>query len=201
MLNHALNSGLFPVRWIGCDVAYGCDHSFIDGLEPLEGVCYFVTTNAKEQIFREGPEIYPPKRLGGKGRPLKHATYSTERTTVQQVTEDPDIAWETVVLMEGSKGPIQVKWKIIRCIASRKDGNGNYVKPSEGIWLYSRLYENGDTKYFISNAPEETSAGELDHAATLRWRIEQCFEECKSNLGMSHYNVGVTTDGCVICHL
>lgn len=75
----------------------------------------------------------------------------------------------------------------MRCIASRKDGNHNYVNPGEDIWLYIRLYENGDTKYFISNAPAETSAGELDRAATLRWPIEQCFEECKSNLGMSHY--------------
>lgn len=95
--------------------------------------------------------------------------------------------YHTVVLMEGSNGPIQVKRKIIRCIASRKDGTRNYVKPGEDIWLYIRLYENGDTKYFISNARAETSAGELGRAATLRWPIEQCFEECKSNLGMSHY--------------
>ena len=95
--------------------------------------------------------------------------------------------YHTVVLMEGSKGPIQAKRKIIRCIASRKDGTRNYVKPGEDIWLYIRLYENGDTKYFISNARAETSAGELGRAATLRWPIEQCFEECKSNLEMSHY--------------
>lgn len=187
MLNQALKSSLFPVRWIGCDAAYGCDHSFIDGLELPEGVFYFAATNAKEQIFRERPEIYPPERSGGKGRPSKHAAYSIEKTTVRQVAEDPEIAWETVVLMEGSKGPVQAKRKIIRCTASRKDGNRNYLKPGEDIWLYIRLYENGDTKYFISNAPAETSAGELDRAATLRWPIEQCFEECKSNLGMSHY--------------
>lgn len=60
------------------------------------------------------------------------------------MAEDPDITWETVVLMEGSKSPVQVKRKIIRCIASRKDDNRNYVKPGENIWLYIRLYENGD---------------------------------------------------------
>jgi len=26
-----------------------------------------------------------------------------------------------------------------------------------------------------------------ERAATLRWPIEQCFEECKSYLGMDHY--------------
>lgn len=105
MLDQALKSGLFPVRWIGCDAAYGCDHRFIDGLELPEGVYYFAATNAKEQIFRERPEIYLPERTGGKGRPPKHATYSTEKTSVKQVAEDSDIAWETVVLMEGRKVP------------------------------------------------------------------------------------------------
>ena len=28
---------------------------------------------------------------------------------------------------------------------------------------------------------------ELDRAATLRWPIEQCFEKCKSNLGIGYY--------------
>ena len=28
---------------------------------------------------------------------------------------------------------------------------------------------------------------EIDKAATMRWPIEQCFEECKSYLGMGHY--------------
>lgn len=62
-----------------------------------------------------------------------------------------------------------------------------YIKPGEKIWLYLRRYEDGTIKYFVSNAPEDTSIEELDRAATLRWPIEQCFEECKSYLGMSHY--------------
>lgn len=66
-------------------------------------------------------------------------------------------------------------------------GNRNYVKPEEAVWLYVRRYEDGTIKYFVSNAPDHISYTELDPAATLRWPIEQCFEECKSYLGMAHY--------------
>lgn len=36
-------------------------------------------------------------------------------------------------------------------------------------------------------APADIDICELHHAATLRWPIEQSFQECKSFLGMGHY--------------
>lgn len=185
MLNRAMCSGLFQARWVGCDAAYGNDHDFLDGLELPKGVWYFAATNAKEQVFREYPEMFYPER--GRGRPRKHPVLSGKPVSVQEIAEEPSIPWETVVLAEGAKGPIMAERKCIRCFACRKDGNRNYVKAGEEIWLYLRKYADGEIKYFVSNAPGELPAHELDRAATLRWPIEQCFEECKSSLGMGHY--------------
>jgi len=185
MLNRAMCSGLFQARWVGCDAAYGNDHDFLDGLELPKGVWYFAATNAKEQVFREYPEMFYPER--GRGRPRKHPVLSGKPVSVQEIAEEPSIPWETVVLAEGAKGPIMAERKCIRCFACRKDGNRNYVKAGEEIWLYLRKYADGEIKYFVSNAPGELPVHELDRAATLRWPIEQCFEECKSNLGMGHY--------------
>ncbi|MGM0110174.1 hypothetical protein [Enterococcus sp. DIV0187] len=42
-------------------------------------------------------------------------------------------------------------------------------------------------KCFLSNAPETTAQTTMDHLATSRWSIEQCFQECKSYLRMGHY--------------
>ncbi len=39
MIRRTLKSGKFPVKWIGCDAAFGSDHSFLMGLP--ESVCYF----------------------------------------------------------------------------------------------------------------------------------------------------------------
>ena len=185
MLNRAMRSGLFQARWIGCDAAYGNDHDFLDGLELPKGVWYFAATNAKEQVFREYPEMFYPER--GRGRPRKHPVLSGKPVSVQEIAEEPSIPWETVVLAEGAKRPIMAERKCIRCFACRKDGNRNYVKAGEEIWLYLRKYADGEIKYFVSNAPGELPVHELDRAATLRWPIEQCFEECKSSLGMGHY--------------
>ena len=59
--------------------------------------------------------------------------------------------------------------------------------PGIEVWVYIRRYEDGTIKYFISNAPSETEMAVLDKLATMRWSIEQCFQECKSYLGMAHY--------------
>ena len=123
----------------------------------------------------------------GRGRPRKHPVLSGKPVSVQETAEDPSVPWETVVLAEGAKGPVVAERKFIRCFACRKDGNRNYVKPGPEIWLYLRKYADGEIKYFVSNAPGELPSHELDRAATLRWPIEQCFEECKSSLGMGHY--------------
>ncbi|MFR2578068.1 MAG: hypothetical protein ACLTAG_00310 [Mediterraneibacter gnavus] len=51
----------------------------------------------------------------------------------------------------------QVQRFIIRVVSCRKDGNRNYVKPGEAVWLYARRYEDGTIKYFVSNAPDHIS--------------------------------------------
>lgn len=185
MLNQALDSGLFQVQWIGCDAAYGNDHAFLDGLHLPEQTWYFAATNSKEQVFVEKPQECMPQ--AGRGRPLKHPRLSVCPVSVKRVAENPEIPWEWVTLAEGAKGPIMAQRKLLRCISCRADGCRSYIKPGPEIWLYIRKYEDGTIKYFVSNAPEETETQALDHAATLRWPIEQCFEECKSYLGMAHY--------------
>ena len=91
------------------------------------------------------------------------------------------------MLAEGAKGPILAERKFLRCLSCHADGSRNYVKPGDEIWLYLRKYAGDEIKYFICNAPADLPVGELDRAATLRWPIEPCFEECKSNLGMGDY--------------
>jgi hypothetical protein len=60
-------------------------------------------------------------------------------------------------------------------------------RPNQEIWLYARKYVDGKQKFFISNAAEDTPIEKFRDLALRRWSIEQCFEECKSDLGMDHY--------------
>lgn len=185
MMNRILETNLFDIQWIGCDAAYGNDHTLLDSLKLPEGVWYFAATNSQERIYLEYPQTTYPKTK--RGFPQKHPEYSVKPIEVCRVAENDAIPWEEITLAEGSKGPITAERKLLRCYASRSGKHRRHIGPSEEIWLYIRRFANGETKYFVSNAPSDMPLEELDRAATLRWPIEQCFEECKSNLGMDHY--------------
>ena len=185
MLQKAVESGLFDVKWIGCDAAFGNDHEFIDSLP--ESVCYFAGTNSNELVFLSMPEMTVPEQPA-KGRRPKHEIPSISPVQIKTIASDDNFPWQRVMLFEGSKGGVYADFKCLRCISCRTTTKfGNYVHPHTDVWLYMRRYENNDIKYFISNAPETIAVAELHEAATLRWPIEQCFEECKSYLGMSHF--------------
>jgi SRSO17 transposase len=140
----------------------GCDHNFIDSLP--KSTYYFVSVPNNERIFLPN---------------------ETSPTTVKTLAENNDFVWERVGF-EGSKGIAYSDVKIIRCKSVRTNDKNKTVKHDD-VWLYIRRYANGDTKYFLTNSPEDTPTHELHEAATLRWSIEQCFEECKSNLGMADF--------------
>ena len=184
-LAKATESGYFNTKWIGCDAAFGCDHDFLDALP--ESAWYFAATNAKELVFLSRPEMSLPAQPQT-GRKYKHKVPSFSPVSVKTIAEDNRVPWERVALFEGSKGIVHAHIKYLRCVSCRTSTRfGNYVYPHKDVWLYIRRYENQDIKYFLSNAPADIEITELHEAATLRWPIEQCFEDCKGYLGMGHF--------------
>ena len=43
--------------------------------------------------------------------------------------------------------------------------------------------------YYLSNAPASARLSLFVWLSGIRWAVEQCFEETKSELGMDHYEV------------
>lgn len=182
MINEVMNSQLFEVECIGCDAAFGSDHTFLDSLP--ESVYYFAAVRENERIFRNMPQVAVPENSGKGGR-YKHPRSLEEPMQIKTILNDESIPWIKRIIAEGSKGPIVAQVKTLRCISCRKE-NQLFVPKSE-IWVYIRKHEDGTIKYFVSNMPCDTDVAELDRLATSRWSIEQCFQECKSYLGMTHY--------------
>lgn len=187
LLNAVLASGRFQVKWIGCDAAFGCDHVFLHSLP--SSVYYFASVRATELVFKEMPKMIVPESSSEKGgRRFKHPRPTIAPVSVESIAKDDTIAWSQVVLTQGAKGPVIADVKYIRCVSCGSTTKfGNYIAPAEEVWVYIRKYADGTIKYFLSNAPAEISPRELHLAATMRWPIEQCFQECKSYLGMGHY--------------
>ena len=89
------------------------------------------------------------------------------------------------MVSEGTKGPIAYELARKR-VTLCKDG-----LPKRTVWLViKRSLEASPTyAYDISNAPESTSLRLFVWLSGIRWAIEQCFEETKTELGMDHYAV------------
>jgi len=60
-------------------------------------------------------------------------------------------------------------------------------KPGIKQWLILRRLEDGQLKYYLSNASARVAKSTLRRALVRRWPIEQCFEDGKKHLGMDHY--------------
>jgi SRSO17 transposase len=166
MIDDMAGSGLFKIKWVGADSFFGRNKSFLDGLP--DGVLYFA-----DILFNM--KVYPMGDATGSAAP------EPVSVAARDVAADEAIPWSRIVLAEGSKGPIIADEKCVRVYENR-DG-----KPCDDVWLYIRRFTDGKLKYALSDAPADMPIAELRQAATMRWPIEQCFEECKSDLGMDHY--------------
>jgi SRSO17 transposase len=67
-----------------------------------------------------------------------------------------------------------------------KDG-----QPAQTVWLVIKRTLHGQPRYwyYISNAPMSVPFRLFVWLSDVRWAIEQCFEETKTELGMDHYEV------------
>src|SRR5262245_6498351 len=67
-----------------------------------------------------------------------------------------------------------------------KDGS-----PTMAVWLLIKRTRGANPQYwyYLSNAPGSAPLWLFVWLSGVRWAIEQCFEETKTELGMDHYEV------------
>src|SRR5207245_3654044 len=107
-----------------------------------------------------------------------------EPCTVMAVAASlPASRWYRRTVSEGTKGPIIYEFARQR-ITLCKDG-----LPERAVWLVLKrtIGVEPTYTYYISNAPVSTPLRTLVWLSSVRWAIEQCFEEGKTELGMDHY--------------
>lgn len=182
LINKIAATGLFPAKWIGCDATFGSDSNFLRSL-PQE-MNYFAGIRSNTKVFLEKPEVGLPqyKGRGPKPKKIKLIAGQPEPQAVVKISQAADTKWTSVILAEGAKGPIVAEVTALRVYLSK-----NGLPEENDCWLFIRRSQDGQIKYAISNAPKNIPFSELCEASTMRWPIEQCFEEGKSHLGMGDY--------------
>jgi len=180
LLLDAEKSAAFTCRWVGMDSFFGKDSAFRDAVG--EKYYYFADIHANTTVWLERPVIAIPAYKGRGPRPTKEKPL-TDPIHVNELVQDPSLPWKTVSLGEGAKGPIFAEFVHLRVIECRDN------MPGSQLWLIIRKNADGNTKYAFSNAPLEIPMEELVRASSMRWSIEQLFQEGKGYLGMDSYEV------------
>ena len=184
LLRALVASGSLPARWVTCDEAYGQDPAFLDGVAEL-GLGYCAEVPHSTRVWTERPATAVPP-APAHGRPPTRVRLATGAPRSQEVravaAQQPESAWQRLTLLQGSHGPLQAEFCVLRVFASRQK------LPGPAVWLLLRRHpRTHKLKTYLCDAPAEMARPDLAHLAGCRWPIETCFQEGKQNLGLGDY--------------
>jgi SRSO17 transposase len=188
MLQEISQEETIPFKYVVADTIYGESPDFIKTVEDLPHVTYLVSMAADTLCWTRKPVILQ-----------KQYRYKGELRS-KQILKTPDqkpISFETIAkntndyfwyrrkVSEGTKGPIEYEFTKKRVVLSKKG------LPEKEVWLLIRrtLGDEPIYSYFICNAPASCKLKLLVWLSGIRWAIEQCFEEAKTEIGMDQYEV------------
>jgi SRSO17 transposase len=188
MVKAIRREGRLPFKYLVADCLYGNSPDFLDALDACVGVTSLVSVPADTRCWLQRPptteKIYKYKGAVRAKRVVTSAT-SAPLTVTALAESLPSAAWYRRTVSEGTKGPIAYAFARKR-VTLCKDG-----LPERTVWLVIKrtLGASPTYAYYISNAPESTPLRLFVWLSGIRWAIEQCVEETKTELGMAHYEV------------
>ena len=177
-----------PFKYVLGDSIYGISPEFIETVENLPGITYMVSVPKSTLCWLKRPmTITKQYRWGGKtkSKTVLLGTDSKPIAVGKLAKNINDYFWYRRQVSEGTKGPIVYEFTRRRVVLSAAG------LPEKTVWLLIRRTIGDDPKYsfFVSNESSNTRLKTLVWLSGLRWAIEQCFEETKTELGMDHYEV------------
>ena len=177
-----------PFKYVLGDSIYGISPEFIETVENLPGITYMVSVPKSTLCWLKRPmTITKQYRWGGetKSKTVLADTDSKPIAIGELAKNINDYFWYRRQVSEGTKGPIVYEFTRRRVVLSAEG------LPEKTVWLVIRRTIGDDPQYsfFVSNASGSTRLKTLLWLSGLRWAIEQCFEETKTELGLDHYEV------------
>jgi len=177
--------GTIPFTYIAADSIYGNSPEFIQAADSCSGKIYFVAIPCDTRCWLKEPKT-STKKYQYRGEAHSKQLAENKPLSVKAIAKSThNYFWFRRRVSEGTKGPIEyefTKKQVILC----QDG-----LPAKSVWLVIKrtLGDNPIYYYYISNAPISTRLKTFVWLSGMRWAIEQCFEETKSELGMDHCEI------------
>jgi SRSO17 transposase len=189
LYDRAVGNGI-RFDWLTFDEGYGNNPEFQRQLS-TRGQRYVAEAPRSFTGWLDPPRIVSRayhKNRRGRGRKIPRlASGSAPTQRVDELLDHPrmsDQPWRRFHVKDTQKGPMV--WECKHAMLTIKGANG---LPGETLHLLvARNVLNPDeVKFFVSNAPSSTSVETLLLVAFSRWRVERCFEDQKSEIGLDQY--------------
>jgi SRSO17 transposase len=188
MLQAIAQEGLLPFKYVAADCLYGNSPDFLDAVDACDGVTTFVAIPAETRCWRQAPRTMAKTYTYQGAVRAKRVVVGPAQepcTVAALAARLPASSWYRRQVSAGTQGPIVYEFARQR-VTLCKEG-----LPERAVWLIIKrtLGAAPISSYYISNAPVSTPLRTFVWLRGLRWAIEQCFEEGKTELGMDHYEV------------
>lgn len=189
LYDRAVHNGL-RFDWLTFDEGYGSKPELLRALSSRNQK--FVAEVPRSFTgWLDAPRVVDrPYHKNGRGRGRKTPRLASGSPPTRRVDEmlsqdgfrnQPWVRWR---VKDGHKGPMIWEVKHLRFFPIDEDGF-----PGEPLHLMvARNVLNPDeVKFFVSNAPAKTSVPTLLLVGFSRWRVERCFQDQKSEIGLDHF--------------
>lgn len=182
-LRRARANGL-PGKYLTADEGYGGKPWWRDGVADL-GLSYVVEVPLSTMGWVGEPDMKVPEWKGRGPTPTKARPQLKALTVEELVASARGLRfqpWQMFKVHDTHKGPDVWEFKATHSFYEQRDG-----LPGSVQWLLiGRNIRTGELKYFLSNGPPNISIEVLICVAFSRWRVERCFQDCKTELGLNH---------------
>lgn len=189
LYDRARNNGVV-FNWLACDEGYGGKPPFLRALDSRRQVFVAEVPTTFTGWIKEPQVTERPFRRGrGRGRKTPRLVAGsrpaiTVKNMLKFSPELRDQPWVRYHIKDGEKGPLV--WEAKRVRITIKDEN-NMPGMRMHLVVARNVLDLEEVKFFVSNAPPDTSVGTLLLVGFSRWRVERCFEDQKQEVGLDQW--------------
>jgi len=184
MIKAALSAGV-DFGWIGGDGFYGHGQKLSNAIENM-GLPFLFEVHSNQMIYKIKPDCSVSKECDPTHKPKKLQTDIDPTTVKKYASQLTKFEWHRMTVRNAVKGPLTLS------IHARRvwiwDEDNDCFK--ERVLVISRNLSDNKIKYSLSNM--DLSKARIERLAYMqaqRYWVERAFQEAKSELGMSDYQV------------
>ena len=188
LYDRALSNGV-SFDWLTFDEGYGGKPELLRRLSQRQQTFLAEVPRSTTGWLKPPQVVTRSYRRGGRGRGRRVPRLACRSPKARRVDawlntravkEQP---WQRWRVKDGENGPVVWECKKVFLTVKNEDG----LPGARMHLLIARNVLGGELKFFLSNAAEETSAGKLLLVGLSRWRVERCFEDEKSEIGLDQF--------------